>query len=370
MLNHSHVLILATIGGSIATAAPDSAQASEPIANAQASGAVGNVYETIDWGQLTVTEWGANSFAARYTHEGGGQIKARRDGMKIDGTWSQPTSAERCDSKRDGSYYHGRMTFTFDAALDAFAGQWGYCDGAPDQTWNGNLVSRAVMAVPSSNAVPAPAAAGSSAPAPVATAPMDYVYATTVESGANPTLTLSEFGPQMTGTFAVTKDEAFFNSIYQSGGGTVTEGWLEGSFTGNVFTGYWYEQPGRTAVQRECDPARDGRRIYGRLTLRFSADRNSFTGLHSTCEDAPEDAFFASWNGTLTGRTAASKAVAPASAAKAAGSTKVKNKEPKGTQSETAADRLAREAAAEAERKAGEKVREGVGKVFDKVSPF
>ena len=77
---------------------------------------------------------------------------------------------------------------------------------------------------------------------------------------------------------------------------------------GNVFTGYWYEAQGRTAVQRECDPARGGERIFGRFTLTFSADRKSFTGLHSTCDEAPEDAYFASWNGTLTGEVPAAAA--------------------------------------------------------------
>lgn len=212
-------------------------------------------------------------------------------------------------------------------------------------------------AAPAGNAMPAGAQA--------APAQMNSVYATQVESGARPTLTLSPFGAQMTGTYTVTQDEAFFDSIYQSGGGTITEGRLEGTLNGNVFTGYWYEAQGRTAVQRECDPARGGERIFGRFTLTFSADRKSFTGLHSTCDEAPEDAYFAIWNGTLTGEV---PAAAPTQAA--AGSASDKKSKKRASTSETVADRLAREAADEAERAAADKVREGVRDVIGGKLPF
>lgn len=207
-----------------------------------------------------------------------------------------------------------------------------------------------------------PAASSAAAAAPVQ---MNRIYATRVESGANPSLTLSPFGPQMTGTYTVTQDEAFFDSIYQNGGGTITEGRLEGTLNGNVFTGYWYEDQGRTAVQRECDPARGGERIFGRFTLTFSADRKSFTGLHSTCDGAPEDAYFASWTGTLTGEV---PAAAPAQAA--AGSASGKKGKKKAPSSNTVAERLAREAADEAERATGDKVRRGVRDVIEGKLPF
>lgn len=217
-------------------------------------------------------------------------------------------------------------------------------------------------AAPAASAVPATSSAAAAAPVQ-----MNRVYATRVESGANPTLTLSPFGPQMTGTYTVTQDEAFFDSIYQGGGGTITEGRIEGTLNGNVFTGYWYENQGRTAVQRECDPARGGERIFGRFTLTFSADRKSFTGLHSTCDGAPEDAYFASWNGTLTGEVPAT-AAAPAQAA--AGSASGKKSKKKAPSNDTVADRLAREAADEAERATGDKVRRGVRDVIEGKLPF
>lgn len=258
------------------------------------------------------------------------------------------------------------------AAAAAFCRTRSYSAAAAYQvTPSGNLsevlcrapVVSAATAAPRQGAAPAGNAMPAGAPA--APVQMNSVYATAVESGARPTLTLSPFGPQMTGTYTVTQDEAFFDSIYQSGGGTITEGRLEGTLNGNVFTGYWYEAQGRTAVQRECDPARGSERIFGRFTLTFSADRKSFTGLHSTCDEAPEDAYFASWNGTLTGEV---PAAAPTQAATGPASDK-KSKKRKST-SETVADRLAREAAEEAERAAADKVREGVRDVIGGNLPF
>ena len=155
------------------------------------------------------------------------------------------------------------------------------------------------LAVLTAGAVPA-STAGAQSSGTEATESAGYVYATSVESGAAPSLTFKQFGPEMTGTYSETQDDAFYDGIYQSGGGTITKGRLVGTFSGNTFTGYWYEDRGRTGVQRECNPPHEGERIYGRVTLRFSADRKSFTGLHSTCDTAPEDAYFASWKGTLT----------------------------------------------------------------------
>lgn len=164
-----------------------------------------------------------------------------------------------------------------------------------------NTISAAMLAIIGGVAATGTGYAWTLADAP--DQPESHVYATTLESGARPMLTLSKFGPDMTGTYSETQDDGFFDEIYRSGGGTLTQGRLVGTFSGDVFTGYWFERQGRTYVQRECDPAHEGERIFGRVTLRFSADRKSFTGLHSTCDTAPEDAYFASWKGTLTRTT-------------------------------------------------------------------
>ena len=255
------------------------------------------------------------------------------------------------------------------AAAASFCRTRSYSAAAAYQvTASGNLsevLCRAPVVAAAAGRGASPTGNATAAGAPAAPAQMNSVYATQVESGARPTLTLSPFGPQMTGTYTVTQDQAFFDSVYQSGGGTITEGRLEGTLNGNVFTGYWYEAQGRTAVQRECDPARGSQRIFGRFTLTFSADRKSFTGLHSTCEEAPEDAYFASWNGTLTGEV---PAAAPTQAA--AGSASDKKSKKRASTSETVADRLAREAADEAERAAADKVRQGVRDVIGGNLPF
>lgn len=235
----------------------------------------------------------------------------------------------------------------------------------------GPVSASSVAVAPVRATVPAPAR---SAAAPAAAVPMNSVYATTVASEANPVLTLSAFGLKMTGTYTVTRNSAFFDSIYQSGGGTLTEGRIEGTLEGDVLTGYWFERPGRTAVQRECDPALAGERIYGRFTLRFSADRKSFTGLHSTCDGAPEDAYFADWNGKLTSMVPAQASAAPSgrSGGSAVAPTAPQSRGGAGARSgnPTAADRIAQQAADEAERRVGEKVRDGVRSAIDGISPF
>jgi len=138
--------------------------AAKPAATPAGPGALGNVYSTIDWGDLTITEWGAASFRADYTHEKG-RIEGTRNGMTIEGYWMQPKSAQACPTSRGGTNHYGRMTFTFNAAMDAFEGVWGYCDEAPNATWNGNLTRRGAVA---SSAAAGTTARPAAAPAPAA----------------------------------------------------------------------------------------------------------------------------------------------------------------------------------------------------------
>lgn len=241
-------------------------------------------------------------------------------------------------------------------------------------TPSGNLsevLCRAPMVAAAASQAAAPAAGAAPAMEQAAPVEVNSVYATTARSGATPTLTLSPFGPEMTGTYIVTQDEAFFDSVYRVGGGTITEGRLEGTLNGSVFTGYWYEAQGRTGVQRECSPARGSDRVFGRFTFTFSADRKSFTGRHSTCDGTPS----AVWNGTLTGQVPAVAASqtgnsgSDTATAQTASSGK-RNKNGKAPTSETVADRLAREAADEAERAARNKVRRGVRDMINGKLPF
>lgn len=170
--NLAEVLCRTPMG--MAAAAPPATRSAPPqVAPAPVAAgptAIGNVYETIDWGQLTVTTWGPSNFAATYTHDDGGTVTGQRNGMTIDGVWSQTSSAQRCDTQRGGTFYHGRMTFTFSAELDSFAGLWSYCDGVLDQTWNGNLLSRSEASVRASAAISGAGVRAANSMAPVATA--------------------------------------------------------------------------------------------------------------------------------------------------------------------------------------------------------
>ena len=107
----------------------------------------------------------------------------------------------------------------------------------------------------------------------------------------------------MTGSYTINNTAADFDEIYKGGGGTLTAGRLEGSLSGDTFSGYWYETAGEGgygSVQRTCDPAKAGVLVYGRFSFTFSADRKTFTGTMSTCEDEVKGA--TEWNGTLTRR--------------------------------------------------------------------
>jgi hypothetical protein len=372
--------------------------------SAPAAGPLGAVYETIDWGDLTVTEWGESSFAASYVHDGG-RITGRRSGNRIDGVWVQPRSAQRCDTPRNGSFFHGRMTFAFNAALDAFEGLWGYCDAEPSETWNGTLTTRGAQPVAASAST---RSAGTSQPpqrpstrppasrtpsatplGPQADANEDYVYATRYDGDVfKPALQMSAFGPQMTGRYTITNPESDFERHYRGGFGAITAGRLEGSFSGNTFTGMWYEaenEQGLARVQRTCDRAQGGTRVWGPIQLRFTPDRRSFVGTISTCDKVIAELYrfqIDNWRGTLTGRAPAATAATPggatASAAggPAAGRTSANRTAGTGGQStaprhpaapreETVADRIAREAAEAAEQRAREETREGVNRAID-----
>jgi hypothetical protein len=308
------------LAGTALTTVPAAAQP-----GAGGPSALGNVYSTNDWGDLSVTEWEAESFRAGYTFERG-KIEGVRKGNEIDGFWTQATSDRTCTTPRDGSYHYGRMTFTFNPALDSFEGRWGYCDETPYATWNGTLTRRGT---PANTAAKKPArrAAGSATAAaaadPVATpqagAEQAYVYATIGFDKIKPELILDTRAATVTGTYTATQSEAELDAIYRTGTYGITSGTLEGAFSGNTLTGYWYETAYNAGLQSACDTERKGTRVFGRFVLTFSADRKSFTGLRTGCEIVP-DAYehsYNTWNGTLVRRQAAAPSVAAAASAQA-----------------------------------------------------
>ena len=61
-----------------------------------------------------------------------------RSAASLTGFWFQPISDKKCNFKKNGTYYWGRMTFMFKG--NSFKGVWGYCGDVPDYSWNGKRV--------------------------------------------------------------------------------------------------------------------------------------------------------------------------------------------------------------------------------------
>lgn len=80
-------------------------------------------------------------------------------------------------------------------------------------------------------------------------------------------------------------DRDGFEAAYEHARGRMT-----GQANGSTTSGYWYQDSSPV----ECSRAREGSKFYGRFSFRFSADRNSFTGRWSYCDEAPNR----DWNGT------------------------------------------------------------------------
>lgn len=158
---------------------------------------------------------------------------------------------------------------------------------------------------------PAPAPTPSPAPAPVSTpAPTiepAYVYATVGFDKIKPELVINGFGQATNGVYTATQSLAELDEIYRTGTYGITSGTLEGQMSGNTMTGYWYEKEDTPDLQSACDTRRNGTLVYGRFTLTFNADRTSFTGYRSGCDEEPNayDHAYLTWKGQLIRRQAA-----------------------------------------------------------------
>ena len=73
---------------------------------------------------------------APYRSEGG-TVAGELSGSALEGYWHEPESSQRCATQRRGTFYWGRIRFTFNAAADAYEGVWGYCDETPERGWSG-----------------------------------------------------------------------------------------------------------------------------------------------------------------------------------------------------------------------------------------
>lgn len=158
---------------------------------------------------------------------------------------------------------------------------------------------------PATTPAPAPAPAPVSTPAP-ATEPA-YLYATVGFGKIKPELVINGFGPTANGVYTATQSPAELDEIYRTGTYGITSGTIEGQMSGDVMTGYWYEQEDTPDLQSACVNRRNGTLIYGRFTLTFNADRSSFSGYRSSCDDEPNayDHAYLTWTGQLIRRQAA-----------------------------------------------------------------
>ena len=336
---------------------------------------LGNVYTTNDWGDLTVTEWEAASFRADYTFEKG-KIEGVRRGNVIDGFWSQATSDRSCSYPRNGSYHYGRMTFTFNARLDAFEGRWGYCDETPYATWDGTLTRRGAVPTTATKETsaratrPAPAAPTATPGAAPQTGPEQaYVYATIGFDKIKPELVLDTSASTVIGTYTATQSEAELDAIYRTGTYGITSGTIEGQFSGNTLSGYWYEIANNAGLQSDCDTERKGTRIYGRCVLTFSADRKSFTGLRTGCDVLP-DAYehsYNTWAGSLIRREAAVPPAAASAPVPRSTSAAASTARPGAKPTNRIIDRAARAAEDEVNAKVEDETRKAARGLFDRI---
>lgn len=214
-------------------------------------------------------------------------------------------------------------------------------------------------------AVAAAPAANASAPAAQNDAPQASVYATIGFGKIKPELVLDATDAAVTGTYTATQSEAELDAIYRTGTYGITSGTLEGQFSGNRLTGYWYETAYNAGLQTWCEDEREGTHVYGRFVLTFSADRKSFTGLRTGCDVVPDpvEHVYETWNGTLVRKQAAMPAPSAAPSASAT-STRIPGAKPAGRIAGSAARGAEDEINAKAEEAARKAARGLLGKVF------
>jgi TPR repeat protein len=97
-----------------------------------------------DWGPAEVVRDGSG-FRGTYTAEDGnadndGTFVLTNKGKTWTGFWAEPDSNARCDTKRFGTYYWGRLKLGSAFSESGFDMNWGYCDfSEPDRLWVFNI---------------------------------------------------------------------------------------------------------------------------------------------------------------------------------------------------------------------------------------
>ncbi len=110
------------------------------------------VGDSIPGSPTVAGDWETSQGSATFTQSGGrlegsykggsGRISAQGGGSNWTGYWMQATSGHRCPIQQLGSYYWGRMAFTFTDQNRRLDGHWSYCDASPSagDPWTGHRV--------------------------------------------------------------------------------------------------------------------------------------------------------------------------------------------------------------------------------------
>jgi hypothetical protein len=100
------------------------------------------VYRTT-YGNMRFDQEGT-SITAAYTGEDGeipdGVLDYRT--RTLVGHWIEPRSARKCSVQQGGTFYWGKLRFTFSADGATYKGVWGYCDEKPTRGWTATWVSK------------------------------------------------------------------------------------------------------------------------------------------------------------------------------------------------------------------------------------
>ena len=110
------------------------------------------VGDSIPGSPTVAGDWETSQGSATFTQSGGrlegsykggsGRVSAQGSGSNWTGYWAQATSGHRCPIQQLGSYYWGRMAFTFTDQNRRLDGHWSYCDASPSagDPWTGRRV--------------------------------------------------------------------------------------------------------------------------------------------------------------------------------------------------------------------------------------
>lgn len=86
-------------------------------------------------GDMVLRQNGA-SVTGTYARSGG-RIEGTLQGGELVGYWMQDSSASRCPTPRNGTYFWGRIRWRLTGGT-RMDGLWSYCDGEPGSSWTGN----------------------------------------------------------------------------------------------------------------------------------------------------------------------------------------------------------------------------------------